>query len=397
MNETRSRARKGLKRAIGRSFLLVDRIVEKLRPSCSLFNSRDIRNILIVEMQGIGDALAMLPAVKALIQRFPEAKITLISQKVAVELFERLGYFDHIIPLGRNKSELGLADFIRSVPRLRREVYDLFVVPSWSIRHTAVSLLVRSKTKIGYLHDHSFKMVYHNDYTVEVRGLASTKKVKYYKEEHIITRALKAVEPLGVVANKESYEVEAGPKERKEIRELLQTFGAKNQDDQFIIIAPGAVWERRTWPPDKWKQLVEILTKKFRMDFFVVGSRADRHVASHICDGIRVFDLCGRLDLPQLMALMEKSRGFIGVDSGPMHLAAALGKPVVALFGPNVPEVCGPKGTQSVVVEKKMACRPCEQVFCPVPKGQRCMELIAPEDVARACDALLGRVAGKKR
>lgn len=391
MTRIKSRLRKKLKRGMGALFLVVDRVGDRLKKSNGLVEAEDIRKVLIAEMQGIGDALAALPAAKALKERFPKARLTLILQKAAVDLFRSLSIFDEIIPLGINKSRLGMVDFLRTLPRLRKDEYDLFVIPSWSLRHTAVSLVVRSKARLGYLHDHSFRMVYHNDYPVEVRRISCARTAKYSKEEHIITRALKTIEPLGIEVKDGRYEIEALPGQRAEASALLRKYGLDNGNQEFIVIAPAAVWKGRTWPLNKWKRLIELISRKRDVVFFVIGSREDREMFSSLCDGVRTFDLCGRTGLPQLMGVMDKSLCSIGVDSGPMHLAAALGKPVVALFGPNIPEVCGPKGRHCAVVQKEMACRPCDQEFCPVPEGKRCMDLISPEDVLVAYESLMSK------
>ena len=396
MTKIKSRFRKALKRGMGASFLLVDRAWDRLKRSNGLVGLDDIEKVLMVEMQGIGDALAALPAAKALKERFPKARLTLISQKAAVDLFKSLSIFDEIIPLGINKSKLGVVDCIRSLPRLRKDEYDLLVVPSWSLRHTAVSLIVRSRAKLGYLHDYSFRMVYHNDYPVEVRGISCARRAGYSREEHIITRALKTIEPLGIEVKDALYEVEVLPGDRSEASALLKECGLDSENQEFIVIAPGAVWQGRTWSTNKWQRLIEMVSGKSDVVFFVIGSGEDREMFSSLCDGVRTFDLCGRTGLPQLMAVMEKSLCFIGVDSGPMHLAAALGKPVIALFGPNIPDVCGPKGRHCMVVQKEMACRPCDQEFCFVPEGKRCMDLINPEDVLDAYECLMTGISRGK-
>ncbi len=366
----------------------MDRCKELLTVKNGPIDLDDIKKIVIVEMQGFGDALAVMPTAKILKEKFPDAKLTLISQKVARDLFKNSPLFDEIIPLGINKTKLGVTDFMRSISKLRQVEYDLLIVPSWSLRHTVVSLLIRSKAKLGYLHDYSLRLTYHNDFPVEARGIATRKEARYSKEEHIITRALKTLEPLGIQNNEARYQIEVSPKEKMYVSELLKRYGL-NEDQDFIIISPGAVWKERTWSLENWKRLIEMLSSRNNLKFIVIGSAEEREAYSFLCDGVRSYNLCGLLNLSQLAALIEKCFVFIGVDSGPMHLAAALNKPVIALFGPNIPEVSGPVSDLNFVVQKKMKCRPCNQDYCPIPKGKRCMDLISPDDVLKAYDHLI--------
>ncbi len=392
MNKAKAVSRRILKKAIARCFACLDRWKEQLGDRSTLIDPNDIRKVLIVEMQGFGDALAVLPTAMALKEKLPEAKLSLISQKAVADLFRKLCIFDDIVPLGLNKKELGIGDFVRSISRLRQIEYDLLVVPSWSLRHTAVSLVVRSKAKVGYLHDYSYEMMYHNDYLVEARGLSSEKEARYVRDEHIITRALRTIEPLGIDDGEGRYQIEVFQKDRVYVSRLLrQCFGGV-ESQRFVVIAPGAVWKQRMWPMDKWKRLIEMISAGTDLKFAITGTREERKANSVLCDRIRSFNLCGDLNLSQLAALLERCFVFIGVDSGSMHLAAALGRPVVALFGPNIPEVCGPKGDLSCVVQEEMECRPCDQDYCPVTSGKRCMDLISPDEVLSAYSRLITRL-----
>jgi len=387
--------RKLLKKVVASAFFLLDLLREKIASRAVIDVCCDcIKNICIVEMQGIGDALAVLPAATSLKQKFPKAGLTLISQKVTAELFQGLSLFQEIIPLGFNKSKLGVADFILSIPRLRENEYDLFIVPSWSLRHTAVSLLIRSKARVGYLHDHSRQMLYHNDYGVETRGMRSLHDVVYFKEEHIITRALKTLEPLGIQqAGVSQYHLEVSQADASFVLRFLKERYKLDADQKYIVMATGAVWKGRCWSPEKWKIFVEMLGQGNDLKFLLIGSREEEQKNNFVCDNVRTFNLCGHLSLSQLPALIARSHAFIGVDSGPMHLAASLGKPVIALFGPNIPGVSGPRGSLCAVVQKEMECRPCNQDFCPQPKGQTCMDLINPSDVMAAYKHLKQRMS----
>lgn len=397
MSRAKAVLRTLLKKTIAGCFILLERFKEGLTDRNSIIDLNDIKKILIVEMQGFGDALAAIPATKALKERLPGAKITLVSQKVAVDLFKDIPLFDELIPLGLDKTKLGISDFIPSIPRLRQAEYDLLVVPSWSLRHTAVSLIARAKAKVGYLHDHSMRVMYHNDYPVEAKGISIRREVTYFKNEHIVTRASKTIVALGIKNKDERYAIKVRPEDRTYISDLLKRYFNLDEEEKFVVISPGAVWKGRTWSMEKWKRLVESLASRNDPKFVIIGAGEERERHSFLCDGLRRFNLCGHANLSQLAALIERCLLFIGVDSGPMHLAAALDKPVIALFGPNIPEVSGPKGNLSYVVQKEMQCRPCNQDYCPIPKGKRCMDLIDPDDVLSAYKHLMAKLRHERR
>jgi ADP-heptose:LPS heptosyltransferase len=289
-------SRRSLKQIIARCFILLDRCKVLITAENAPIDLNDIKKIAIVEMQGFGDALAVMPAAKALKEKFPNAKITFISQKVAKDLFRNSPLFEEIIPLGINKAKLGVADFIRTISKLRRVEYDLLIVPSWSLRHTVVSLLIRSKAKLGYLHDYSLRLTYHNDFPVEARGIATRKEAKYSGKEHIIVRALKTLEPLGIQNGEARYQIEVSPRERVYVSELLKRFGL-NEDQHFIIISPGAVWKERAWSLVNWKRLIEMLSTENNLKFTVIGSAEEREACSFLCDDVHSFNLCGLLNL----------------------------------------------------------------------------------------------------
>jgi heptosyltransferase-3 len=124
---------------------------------------------------------------------------------------------------------------------------------------------------------------------------------------------------------------------------------------------------------------------------------AEQAAARRIRDlaGVPVVDLSGRTSLPDLAAVLIEARLFVGVDSAPMHMAAALGVPVVALFGPSGEHSWGPWGEGHQVVAAPFLCRPCGQAGCLNGKRSHCLEAIAPADVLAAVDALLGAHVGQ--
>jgi ADP-heptose:LPS heptosyltransferase len=152
-----------------------------------------------------------------------------------------------------------------------------------------------------------------------------------------------------------------------------------------------AKWDSKLWPAGHWALLARRLTGA-GADVALTGSAADRQVTAAIAAqaraGGRLADLAGRADLKTLAAMQSLARAVVSTDTGTMHLAAAVGAPVVALFGPTSARRTGPYGAGHLVLSLGLACQPCFRRSCPRP---RCLEELSPDQAARAVLPLLER------
>lgn len=148
---------------------------------------------------------------------------------------------------------------------------------------------------------------------------------------------------------------------------------------------PGAGWRFKCWTPTGYARVIEALMDGWRLPVVLTGSRAahEKDLLGEILAecGARPVNLAGRLTLKELGALIAKARFFFGVDSAPMHLAAAVGTPAVALFGPSGVFNWGPWGEGHLVLQKDWECVPCGRDGCQGSKVSRCLVEIAPTEV----------------
>jgi lipopolysaccharide heptosyltransferase II len=155
----------------------------------------------------------------------------------------------------------------------------------------------------------------------------------------------------------------------------------------LAVLHPGARWASKLWPPASWARLAEWFHAQ-GFQVAITGSRADLELVADIASQCRtpLLNLAGATSLAQLAAVLRKARLAVTTDTGAMHLAASLGTPVAALFGPTAPWRTGPFGDGHQVVRLGLPCSPCFKRHCPDP---RCLHDLSLEMVAAACEKIL--------
>ena len=182
---------------------------------------------------------------------------------------------------------------------------------------------------------------------------------------------------------------------QEEIQQAKETLD-NNQitpDDLLIGINPGAAYgSSKRWYPERFSQVAAALVKKYHAKIILFGGPGERDVTEEIirASGPSLLNMAGQTTIRGLMALLSQCRLLITGDSGPMHIAAALGVPVVAIFGSTDPALTTPIGTGHVVIRKNVPCSPCFRRECPT--NLECMDLIQVEDVLGSVEKILGQL-----
>lgn len=166
------------------------------------------------------------------------------------------------------------------------------------------------------------------------------------------------------------------------------------QTAQHVVLQPGARWQNKRWPTEHFASLVRILARQFdRASFVILGGRKEQDLGSAIAAAQpdRCLDLTGRVSLPAMVEWVRSADVLVSNDTGPMHVAAALRKPIVALFGPTEPRRTGPYGgTGHVLQLDSLPCVPCLKRTCHFQRPMACMRELLPERVAAEVTGLLG-------
>jgi len=312
------------------------------------------------------------PAITALKKSLPHASLTYIVEEPYRRLVEGNPRLDRVISLPPDQ---GFIDFLRFIRRLRRENYDALIDFHGGPRASRIAFLARARVKVGY------ELKYKN-FIYYIR-LPRSRKDGYF---HSVENHLNLVKALGIAVS-EPPPVELPPA-RPEEKERIDAYWIENdlEGKKTVVLHIGAGNAFRDWGAGNLAALSDLLAGRSGVRVILAGSAGDKAREKEILGAIRrpVLLLVADLNLIELRELLGRAALFVGPDSGPMHIAAAAGTPIVALFGPTLPENFGPWQAEATLIAKDLDCRPCRQKRC-ITEDFRCLRSIRPEEVYAAC------------
>ncbi len=331
--------------------------------------------ILIVRLSAIGDVIQGMPIAWALRQRFPEAFLAWAVGEAGATLLRGHEALDEVIALPR-----GWLKSPRTVWKLRRRLramkFDVAVEAQGLTKSAILAWLCGARRRIGF----------GDPWGRELSRWINTQRVDT-TAEHVVDRNLQLLRPLGIDSPTVRFQVPEHPPDRAAAEQMVREAGVQSG---FAMVNSGAGWPSKLWPNDRYAAVALHLGQQRGLPTLVAwGSRDERLAAGQIVAGS---DGHARLAPPttltQLAALARRSRLFIGSDTGPLHLAAAVGTPCVGLFGPWPAEKHGPYGPKNIALQGE---------FFEGSTRQRrnapaaLMEAIGVEQVCEACDRILRR------
>ncbi len=341
--------------------------------------NRDFKNILIIKPSSIGDVIHALPFLKAVRGRYPEAVISWLINRGIDEIIKDNPNLDEVILFERKRwggfddigyKFKGLTEFIRE---LRRKRFDLVIDLQGLFRSGVITYLSGAGCRIGFANAREFSPIFYN-YKVSHPPI----------EMHAVDRYLLIAKELGADITKKDFKINIPEKEKKYASSLI----SRNKKRSLIAINPSARWETKMWPLKRYAELTDIIASKLKAQTVLIGSREDEVRIDEMSSMTKSkpLNLSGKTSLLQLSALLKKADLLITNDSGPMHIAAAVGTPVVAIFGPTRPVRTGPYGNGHVVLQSGLPCICCLRKRC---NDLKCMEAITVNDVLTAVKGIL--------
>ncbi len=343
----------------------------------------NVQRILVRSTNWVGDAVMSVPALEALRASFPRAEIVLLSKPWVSELYWHHPAVNRQIIYKPRTEHRGSLGFLRLIRELRAERFDAALLLQNAFQAACIAWLARIPLRIGYARDsRSFLL---HDAIEPPLPAAYGHEVYYYLQ--LLFRAGLIDKPAPV----EEIRLRLTDAEKGWAAKKLEALDLSGP--RFLVgLAPGAAFgPAKRWPPERFAGLADRLIGALNADVLIFGSAAEKPLAEGIASLMEHTPtiVAGETSLRQLMALLTRCRLIVSNDSGPMHLAAAMGVPLVALFGSTSQRTTGPLGTRIRVVKRAVECSPCGRRECPI--DFRCMNGISVEEVFRATLELVKR------
>lgn len=332
-----------------------------------------IDRILVRGVNWVGDTILTYPTLEALKRRFPDSKITILVLSHLTDLWKTSPNVDEILPFDQKRGFKSVVEDFRIGHILRKKKFDLGIILPRSFRSAFQLFLAGIPIRMGYQNEGRSLLLTHG--VPRRDSLLRAHRVHYYQE---------LLELFGKINNLASPRFPLREEDRMWAREALRGYGLLD-GRPLVGINPGAAYGlAKCWPPDRFAELGRRIAEKLKASVLIFGRGEEQEMANRILKklGDKGINLTGKTNLLQLAALLNQCSLLVTNDTGTMHVAAAVGTPVVAIFGPTDAIATGPCGEGHVVVKKEVSCSPCFKRVCPT--DHRCMEEIRVDEVEEA-------------
>jgi lipopolysaccharide heptosyltransferase II len=351
----------------------------------------ELQKILVMKYFGMGSLILASPMVRALRQRYPNARIDLLTIEQNRVVSEILPIFDRIYAVDTRSLSSVLRSMLRSLRRIRREKYDVVIDAEFFSRLSGlVSYFARPRYAVGF-------------YLPEIwRGNFLTHPVHFNYYRHAIVTFMALAKSLGIESADHGLEpIVVSEGAENSVRAKLHAMGVlSGRRIVCVNVNTGPLSPERHWPEQNFAKLIELVLSEFpQVVVLLIGAPSDLPLVNKlhamVCseDQRRALNVAGKFNLSELCALLRTSDLLITNDSGPLHLAEALATPAVSFFGPETPLLYGPTGDNQVVFYKGIYCSPCLNVHnqkqAPCKGNNVCMKLISPEEVFASTKIIL--------
>ena len=325
-----------------------------------------ISRVLVIGLSCIGDMLLSMPGINNLKHYLPKARFTLWAGPTVVNVFKHDPMWSDLVPYDRwspTSEFYGFKGRLRALRIMRKGHFDLVV----DLRETLMPLFIGAR----------------------YAPLLLLKRPFLPKTIHEAERVIQKIYALGVPIVSRSMSYYVPEEERQYAEETLLSFPQK----KLVIANPGGR-EHKRWPVENVIELSQRLIEKRQCLIGIMGyTEEEQTIASRIVKSLPsdyTLNLFGRVPMPRIAAILQKADLFVTNDSGPLHLASAMGTPTVAIYGPSLPDRFGPWGNRHIVLLSQLPCAPCDEgEKCLLGNRLKCLGHISVEDALQACDNLL--------
>ncbi len=344
-----------------------------------------IERVVVRGANWVGDAVMTVPALRELRRVLPRAHITLATRPWAEGVFAGADFIDDLLLVDERR---GARAMIRQFRAWREHRFDLALLFPNAFAPALMAFAARVPVRLGYATDGRAALLTHPTPTPVWRS--DRHEVFYYL--NLVAGLESALDGATATAVREPrFDLHVSANRKAEAAELLRAHGA-SLTRPLVALCPGSTNSRaKRWPAERYAALADLLIEEAGVDVLLVGAREELEVTREVVALMRrePIVLTGETDLARSIAVLSHVDLLVTNDTGPAHIAAALGRPVLVIFGPTNPQTTRPFSDLAVVVRRPPDCAPCMLRDCPI--DHRCMTAITPAEVFAHAHGLLGR------
>ena len=339
----------------------------------------DPKKILIVLHGSIGDVTRALPLASLLRRGFPGASLAWSVEPAAAPLLEGNPFIDEVLVFDRRHWWKSFAPFLST---LRSKRFDLALDLQRHLKSGMISWASGAPLRLGF----------HRADSKEGNWLFNNLHIERCGEQIAkLDHYLKFAERLDIPSAPIQWTFNLTAQEQAAADKILAPVAGA-----YAALFAGSRWQSKQWFPKQMAECAASLQRDFGLSVVLLGAGADRELARQAMVGAshRMHNLVGRTSLREAMAIIQRAKICIGPDTGLMHIAAALGTPVISLWGASEPRRSGPFGFADLTIRGQAPCAPCYKKTCPI--GRICMQSISAPQIAAKISAALERQGGER-
>lgn len=333
--------------------------------------------IMVRATNWVGDAIMTLPALCAIKTRYPKAAISIVARPYVADIYRGQGICDELIAYDPRSMHKGWRGHEELAEQLRARKFDVALLLQNAFDAAWLAWRAAVPERIGYARD-ARSLLLTKRIAVPRPGEIPSHETFYYLE---LLRRAGWIDSLPKI---DEISLGVSETQKRVAEEALLATGARSNAFRLAIGAGASYGSAKCWPPDRFAEFANRFLSERDADVILFGTPAEFAVSDAIVAGMKrkPINLTGKTAISDLPALLCQCHLFVGNDSGAMHIAAAVGLPVVAVFGPTDPAGTAPVTPRHAIVQQKPYCSPCFLKRCPT--DHRCMTAITPSMVQMA-------------
>jgi len=346
-----------------------------------VFSKNSAHQVLIIALKRVGDTILSIPAFRAIKESLPQSQVTVFANSYIKDILERIPSIDSLILYPQKSSFLQKA---RQIRKLRQQRFDLALDFScdYTLEGALLSWVSGAKYRVGY--------------HISGRGFLFHRPVQHEKKPaHALDEILNIAQAINLETKDKSLRIEASDEAQQTIQKFLKKKGIK-KGDLLTGIHPGGYYPTQRWMIGGFAQLADRIVKKYQARIILICGPSEEALADQLKEKMTSPSIIfSNQSMPSLLGLIQSLHLLVCNNSGPLHMATAVGTPTVSTMGPTLAERWWPQGEEHIVVRKNLSCMPCNEGYCRL-KTHLCMTSITINEMLEAVDHQISRLKWTK-